>query len=84
VKAQICYCGDGFCAKENLWRMWLWPEIISFRRQTSTQELALAKALKPSKKFVMKTSAVGPKAAGKKTFYTSAGESSVTRARNVC
>jgi hypothetical protein len=48
--------------------------------RTSTQELALAKALKPSKKFVAKTSIAGAEAAGKKTFYTSAGGSNVTRA----
>jgi hypothetical protein len=50
------------------------------RAQTSAQELALAKALKPCKKFAVKTYAAGAKAAGKKMFCTSAGRSGVTRA----
>jgi hypothetical protein len=50
------------------------------RAQTSTQELALAKALKPYEKFATKTSAAGAKAACKKIFCTSTGRSGVTRA----
>jgi hypothetical protein len=48
--------------------------------QPSAQELALAKALKPSKKSIAKTSAVGAEGAGTKKFYTSVGGNSVTRA----
>jgi hypothetical protein len=50
------------------------------RAETSTQELALAKALKPSKKFSTKTSTVGSEAADKKMFCTSTGRSGTTRA----
>jgi hypothetical protein len=46
--------------------------------QTSAQKLALAKALKPSKKFAVKACVAGVKATGKKTFCTSAGGSGVT------
>jgi hypothetical protein len=48
--------------------------------QTSAQGLALAKALKPSKKFAVKTSVVGVEATGKKTLCTSACKSSATHA----
>jgi hypothetical protein len=48
------------------------------RVQTSAHELALDKALKPSKKFVVKTSTTGAEATGKKTLCTSAGGSGVT------
>jgi hypothetical protein len=50
------------------------------KAQTSAQELALAKALKSSKKFAMKTFVVGSKAVGKKTLNTSAGGSGATHA----
>jgi hypothetical protein len=50
------------------------------RSQTSAQELALAKALKPSKKSTTKAFAASVKAAGKKTLCTSTGRGSVTRA----
>jgi hypothetical protein len=45
--------------------------------QPSAQELALAKALKPRKKFVAKTT-VGAKAVGKKMFCTFVGGSGAT------
>jgi hypothetical protein len=57
--------------------------------QTSARELALAKPLKPSKKFAMKSSRRSPtekastsgvEAASKKMFSTSTGRSSTTRA----
>jgi hypothetical protein len=48
--------------------------------QTSTQELALAKDLKPSKKFATKSSTVGEEATSKKTFCTSTGRSGATHA----
>jgi hypothetical protein len=50
------------------------------RVQTSAQELALSKALKPNKKFAVKTSIVGAEATGKKTLCTSAGRRGATRA----
>jgi hypothetical protein len=48
--------------------------------QTSAQGLALAKALKPNKKFAVKTSVVGVEATGKKTLCTSACKSGMTHA----
>jgi hypothetical protein len=56
---------------------------------TSTQELALAKPVKPSKKFVAqssrlnvtkKTSSTNVKIVGKKTYFTCAGGSDATQA----
>jgi hypothetical protein len=49
-----------------------------FGAQTFAQELALAKALKPSKKFTVKTFVAGVEAAGKKTFFTTASGSGMT------
>jgi hypothetical protein len=46
--------------------------------QTSTQELTLGKALKPTKKFATKTFAAGSEAAGNKMFCTSKGGSGTT------
>jgi hypothetical protein len=48
------------------------------RARTSAQELALAKALKPNKKFGVKTSTTGVEAIGKQTFYISVGGSDAT------